>query len=276
MDKIACLQMVSGPDVQANLQQAESLIEDAVAAGAKLIILPENFACMSIKDADKLKIMEAPGDGPIQAFLAKMANEHGIWLVGGSISLRTENPQRSRAAVLVFNSQGDLVARYDKMHLFDVNLPESDESYHESSTIEPGDEVVVVDTPFGRLGLCVCYDIRFPELFRLQLDKGMEILAVPSAFTAITGKAHWEALLTARAIENQCFVAAANQGGTHANGRSTYGHSMIIDPWGVILDRLPSASGIVIADIDRARLESTRKHFPAIKHRRLGGADAPR
>lgn len=269
MSLIACIQMASGPNVQANLGEAARLIKSAVAAGAKMVVLPEHFAQMGMKEGDKLEIMETEGKGPIQTFLAETAKQHKIWLAGGSIPLRGKDPKRARSSLLLFNDQGVQVARYDKIHMFDVLLTQSGERYRESATIEPGDQVVVVDTPLGRMGLCVCYDMRFPELFRQQLEQGMEILIIPSAFTAITGKVHWEPLLVARAIENQCYVAAPNQGGYHINGRETHGHSMIIDPWGTILDCLPSGTGFVIAKIDRAKLEATRKNFPAIEHRRL-------
>jgi deaminated glutathione amidase len=269
MSLIACIQMASGPNVQANLGEAARLIRSAVAAGAGFVLLPEHFAQMGMKESDKLEIMETEGKGPIQSFLAETARQHRIWVAGGSIPLRGKDPKRARSSLLLYNDQGVQVARYDKIHMFDVHIPQSGERYQESATIEPGDSVVVVDTPLGRTGLCVCYDMRFPELFRQQVEQGMEVLLVPSAFTAITGKVHWEPLLVARAIENQCYVAAANQGGYHINGRETHGHSMIVDPWGAILDCLPSGSGFVIAKIDRAKLESTRKNFPAISHRRL-------
>jgi predicted amidohydrolase len=269
MGIIACVQMASGPNVAANLGEAARLIREAAASGADMVMLPENFAQMGMKEADKLTIMETPGEGPIQDFLAENALRHKIWLVGGSIPLRGKDPKRARSSILLFNDRGEAVARYDKMHLFDVHLTQSDEHYHESATVEPGDEVVVVDTPLGRMGLSVCYDIRFPELFRQQLDQGMEILAVPSSFTAITGKVHWEPLLVTRAIENQCYVAAAAQGGYHVNGRETHGHTMIVDPWGTIVECLSSGPGYVMAEVDRAKLESIRKHFPTIQHRRL-------
>lgn len=268
MTQLACIQMASGPKVSANLEEAGRLIERAAGAGAGVIVLPEYFALMG-GDRDKLKIAESPGSGPIQDFLAGAARRHGIWLVGGAIPLKADDPQRVRSSVLLYRPDGSVATRYDKIHLFDVTLPQSEESYNESKLIEPGGEVVVTDTPVGRLGLCVCYDIRFPEMFRRQLDQGMEVLAMPSAFTAVTGKAHWQPLLQARAIENQCYVAAADQGGYHINGRETHGHSMIIDPWGTILDCLPSGAGHVIAEIDSARLEATRQNFPSIEHRRL-------
>ncbi|MBN1379535.1 MAG: carbon-nitrogen hydrolase family protein [Gammaproteobacteria bacterium] len=260
--------MASGPNVQGNLNESERLIQRAVEAGAELVLLPENFAQMST-DADKLKAAEAEGHGPIQEFLAETAKRFNIWLAGGSIPLRANRVDHVRSSLLLYNNQGEVVARYDKMHLFDVTLPQHDESYHESVIIEPGDQIVVADTPYGKVGLSICYDIRFPELYRQQLDLGMEVSLIPSAFTAVTGKAHWQALLQARAIENQCYVIAADQGGYHVNGRETYGHSMIIDPWGTILDCLPSGAGFVIADIDRIKLEATRANFPAVAHRRL-------
>ncbi|MEJ2345725.1 MAG: carbon-nitrogen hydrolase family protein [Gammaproteobacteria bacterium] len=269
MTSVAAIQMASGPNVGANLIEAARLIADAATAGAQLVVLPENFAIMGMRETDKVEACETPGEGPMQQFLARQARQHQIWLVGGTIPLRSDDPARIRAACLLINPGGEQVARYDKMHLFDVQVQESGENYVESETIQPGQGTVVVDTPFGRLGLAVCYDLRFPELFRHMLDQGMELLALPSAFTAITGKAHWETLLRARAVENLCYVIAAAQGGYHANGRETHGDSMIVEPWGSVLDRLPRGSGVVGANIDRARLERTRQAFPALQHRRL-------
>jgi nitrilase len=223
---------------------------------------------MALKDADRHAIVEADGSGPIQTFLAEQARRHGVWLVGGTIPLRASEPGKMRAACLLLNDRGERVARYDKMHLFDVALPNG-EQYQESNVFEAGDQVVVVDTPFGRLGLAVCYDLRFPELFRVMLDQGAEVFALPAAFTALTGKAHWEVLLRARAIENLAYVVAAAQGGYHANGRETYGDSLIASPWGEVLDRLPRGSGVVMAELDRARLAQVRASLPSIHHRRL-------
>ena len=265
----AAMQMASGPNVGANLFEAERLIYEAAKQGARLVVLPENFAIMGLKETDAVAVREPAGDGPIQEFLSQQARKHGVWLVGGTIPLEASVPDKVRAACLLYNDEGELVARYDKMHLFDVHVPDSGETYTESQTIEPGTEVVVADTPFGRLGLSVCYDLRFPELFRTMLDSGLDILAIPSAFTAITGSAHWECLVRARAIENLCYVVAAAQGGYHVNGRETYGNSMIVDPWGNILERLPSGTGFVCADLDPARLETVRRNFPSIRHRRL-------
>lgn len=269
MAKVAAIQMASGPNVGANLIEAGRLIGQAAAQGAELVVLPENFALMGMREKDKVEIGESAGKGPIQEFLVQQARRHRIWLVGGTIPLCCDDRQRIRAACLLLNDRGEQVARYDKMHLFDVHVDESGENYVESETIQPGDRPAVTDTPFGRLGLAVCYDLRFPELFRCMADDGMELLALPSAFTAITGKAHWETLVRARAVENLCYVVAAAQGGYHANGRETHGHSMVVEPWGTILDSLARGSAVVQANIDRRRLESMRKSFPALRHRRL-------
>jgi nitrilase len=261
--------MVSGTDVDANLDEAARLISTAVSAGAEFVVLPENFAIMPTKDAGQLQVMERDGDGPIQEFLSAQAHQNHVWLVGGSIPLVSSQPSKVRAACLLFNDHGERVARYDKLHLFDVKL-DNGEEYSESLTIEPGESVVVVDSPLGRLGLTICYDLRFPELFRQMLDQGAEIFSVPSAFTATTGKVHWEILLRARAIENLAYVIGAGQGGSHSSGRETYGDSIVIDPWGEIINRLARGPGIVIADIDRLRLEKLRRSLPSIEQRRLG------
>jgi nitrilase len=251
------------------LLEAERLIEEAVSQHARLVVLPENFALMGRSEHDKVEASEQPGSGAIQTFLSEQSARHGIWLVGGTIPLKANDPGKVRATCLVFNELGEQVARYDKIHLFDVALVDSGEQYTESDTIEPGSEVVVIDSPFGRLGVAVCYDLRFPELFRQQLDLGLEVLVLPSAFTAITGRAHWEVLVRARAIENLCYVIAPDQGGYHLNGRETYGHSMIVDPWGTVLNSLSRGPGVVCADIELGRLQSARRNFPSIAHRRL-------
>jgi predicted amidohydrolase len=269
MTNVACIQMASGPNVGANLLEAERLINQAVRQEARLVVLPENFAIMGQSERDKVEVREVEGNGPIQEFLAEQAVRHGIWLVGGTVPLAANDPDKVRAACLVFDDAGRQVARYDKIHLFDVDLVDSDEQYTESETIEPDDRVVVFDSPFGKIGLAVCYDLRFPELFRQQLDAGMEVLVVPAAFTAITGRAHWEVLVRARAIENLCYVVAADQGGYHLNGRETHGHSMIVDPWGIVLNSLARGPGVVSAAVDLGRLESARRNFPSIQHRRL-------
>ena len=269
MTKVACIQMASGPNVGANLFEAEKLVYQASRQGARLVVLPENFAIMGLKETDKVAVRERDGHGPIQEFLAHTAKRLGVWLVGGTIPLEAGDPAKVRAACLVYDDRGRRAARYDKIHLFDVQVVGSDERYTESETIEPGSDLAVVETPFGRLGLAVCYELRFPDLFRALLDRGMDMIAVPSAFTAITGRAHWETLVRTRAIENLCYVFAAAQGGYHVNGRETHGDTMIVDPWGTVLDRLPRGSGVVCADIDLERVKSTRRHFPAVDHRRL-------
>lgn len=268
MIRIATLQMVSTPEVAANLATAAKLLAKAAERGAKLAVLPENFALMGRRESDKWAVQEIEGAGPIQTFLAEQAARHRLWLVGGTIPLRTPSDnQRVRAACLLFDDQGHQVARYDKVHLFDVQVVDSDERYAESATIEPGDRYVVAETPFGRLGLAVCYDLRFPEQFRAMSEQGMDLLALPAAFTAATGAAHWEILLRARAIENQCYVIAAAQGGWHGNGRETFGDSLIVDPWGLILDRFSSGPGMALAKLDRAFLTNIRQQFPVLEHR---------
>lgn len=269
MNRVAAIQMASGPNVNANLLEAGRLISLAAKGGARLVVLPENFAHMGMAETDKLKLAEADGSGPIQTFLSEQSKQHGVWLVGGTIPMKSDDRKRVRMACLVFDDKGQRQGRYDKIHLFDVHLTESDENYNESETIEHGEQVVVLDTPFGRLGLAVCYDLRFPELFRSLSHQGAEIIALPSAFTAITGKAHWEVLVRARAVENLCYVIASAQGGYHANGRETHGDSMVVDPWGSVMDRLPRGSGVVYADIDRNRQADIRRTFPALSHCRI-------
>jgi deaminated glutathione amidase len=267
--KAAALQMTSGPDVQANLAEARLLLEEAQAADGRLAVLPENFPFMGIHDADKLAVGESLGAGPIQDFLAESARRLGLWVIAGTIPIRVEGDPRVAAASLVYNAQGERVARYDKIHLFDVELPERAESYRESANMAPGKTPAVVDTPIGRVGLAVCYDVRFPELFRHLSAQGAQVFVLPSAFTAPTGRAHWETLLRARAIENLCYLIAPAQSGFHANGRETYGDSMIVDYWGRILGRLPRGRGCVSAEIDLARQAEVRKSFPALLHRVL-------
>ena len=269
MNKVAAIQMASGPNISGNLTEIARLITECVQAGAQLVLLPENFAHMGESEADKLELAEAQGHGPIQDFLAEQAAKHGIWLIGGTIPLKAEDNNHVKAACLVFNDQGEQVTRYDKIHLFDVELKDTDEKYIESETISAGNELAWCDSPFGRIGLSVCYDVRFPELFRELMVHEIDIFMVPSAFTATTGQAHWETLIKARAIENLCYVVAANQGGYHVNGRETHGDSMVVDPWGNILDRLPRGSGYVLADIDLAQLKRVRETFPALAHRRI-------
>lgn len=269
MSKVAAVQMASGPHVEPNLAEAARLIKVAVEQDAKLVVLPENFPIMGMDEQAKVVAREITGEGRIQTFLAEQALRHKVWIVGGTIPMECSDPNKVYSASLVFNSDGLQVARYDKIHLFDVHLVDSDEKYEESATIVPGSEIQVVDTPVGRLGLTVCYDLRFPELFRNLLNKDVQVISLPAAFTAQTGKAHWESLIRARAIENLVYVVAAAQGGYHVNGRETHGDSMIVDPWGRILKRLPSGAGVVVADLDLDRQANTRRTFPCINHRRL-------
>lgn len=261
--RVAAIQMASGPNVPANLAETERLIELAVEEGARMIVLPEFFCIMAMKDSYVVKAREAEGHGPIQAFLARMARKHKIWLVGGSVPLEASVANKVRNSCLVYDERGKLVARYDKIHLFGLDL--GNERYQEARLIEPGDQVVVVNSPFGRIGLSICYDLRFPELYRAMPD--VDIIVVPSAFTATTGRAHFETLIRARAIENLAYVIAPAQGGYHLSGRETHGDSMIVDPWGVVLDRLPRGSGVVIANINPAYQASLRKSLPALQHR---------
>ena len=268
MPRDAVVQMATGSNLNANLHEAARLLQDAAAMGAKLVILPENFFLMGIHETDKIALREEFGTGKIQQFLAQQALKHKFWLVGGTIPLLADSPDKVRAACLVFNPNGHCVARYDKMHLFDVNTSPS-ESYFESGTVEAGNQLVTVATPFGKLGLAICYDLRFPELFRELVEQGVEIFCLPSAFTALTGRAHWEVLVRARAIENLSFMLASNQGGYHVNGRETHGNSMIVDPWGSILTQLPRGTGVICSDIDMEALRALRHSFPVLQHRKL-------
>ena len=263
--KIAALQMISGPDVAPNLAAAGRLIAGAAMAGAQLVALPEYFPLIGATDADRLAAREVDGTGPIQDFLAATAKQHGVWLVGGSIPLLAQDPSKLRNSCLVFDPQGRRVARYDKIHLF--GFKKGDESYDEAATIERGEQVVAFDTPLGRVGLGICYDLRFPELFRAM--GAVDLLVLPAAFTETTGRAHWELLLRTRAVENQCYVLAAAQGGQHPNGRLTHGNSMVIDPWGEVLARVDKGEGVVVAELDPQRLVDTRSSLPALKHRIL-------
>ena len=267
MPLVSAIQMTSGPDVPANLRDARALLEDAAGHGAQLAALPENFAFMGLSDRDKRGIAEDEGGGPIQDFLALTARRLGIWIVGGTVPLRGAADGRVAAACLVYDSAGERRARYDKIHLFDIQVPERSESYRESANVAPGSTPVVVETPVGRLGLSVCYDVRFPELYRRLSAAGAELLVVPSAFTEPTGRAHWETLLRARAIENLCWLLAPAQSGFHPSGRETYGDSMIVDHWGRVLDRLPRGRGCVTAEIDLERQRRDRGSFPSLTHR---------
>jgi nitrilase len=261
--------MVSCADVGRNLEAARALLRESRERGALVAALPENFAFMGLTEADKLAIAEDDGRGPIQHALSGLARELGLWIVAGTVPLRVPGEPRVAAACLVLDADGRRAARYDKIHLFDVAIPGRDERYQESASVRPGEAPVCVDTPAGRLGLAVCYDLRFPELFRRLLNLGAEWFCLPSAFTAPTGRAHWETLLRARAIENLCHLVAPAQSGFHENGRETHGDSMIVDCWGRVLARLPRGTGVVVADIDLVRQREVRQNFPSLDHRRL-------
>ena len=263
--RIAGVQMASGPNVSANLNEAGRLIEMAVAEGAKLVALPEYFAIMGMRPTDKVKVRERDGDGPIQAFLAETAARLGIWLVGCSVPMETPVDGKIFNSCQVYDDTGKMVARYDKIHLFSLDLGK--EKFAEQGTIEPGKHVKVVDSPFGRIGLSVCYDLRFPELYRAMNQP--DLILVPAAFTATTGRAHWETLLRARAIENLAWVLAPAQGGKHPNGRQTHGHSMVVDPWGKVVAKRAAGPGVVIADIDPTFQAKMRLSLPALAHRVL-------
>jgi len=267
MSICAAIQMASSPNVNSNLLEAGKLIAEAVKVGAKLVALPENFAIMGLHELDKVEQREVDGTGPIQNFLSDTAKKHAVWIVAGTVPLVADDDNKIRAACLIYNNKGEQVGRYDKIHLFDVSVPDTGEEYRESDSIEKGDEPLVIETPFGKLGIAICYDIRFPEFVRKMNKKGVDIIVTPSAFTEETGAAHWEVLLRARAIENLCYVIAPNQGGFHLNGRKTFGHSMVIDPWGVVLDCYKTGAGFASADIDKERQEKIRMSFPVLNHR---------
>lgn len=266
-NRVAALQMTSSADVAHNLSSIECYLPEIKDSGATLLVLPENFAYMGLHEKDKLKFAEPFGDGVIQETVSQWAKSYDLWIVAGTIPIQSSDPKRCYASTLVFDNLGRVKARYDKIHLFDVRVSET-EAHKESNSTCAGDKVVVVDTPVGRLGLSVCYDLRFPELYRLLQQQGAEVLIVPAAFTYDTGKVHWQVLLQARAIENMCYVIAANQGGTHQNGRETYGHSMIISPWGEILSECDDTS-IAVANIELSQLHKKRQQFPCLNHIKL-------
>jgi nitrilase len=265
MTIVAAIQMVSTPDVQVNIASARRLVAEAAATGAQLVSLPEYWPIMGMSDSDKVGHAERPGHGPIQDFMAQAAREHGIWLIGGTLPLVSNDAAKVMNTTLVYNPDGAAVGRYDKIHLFGFN--KGAESYDEARTIVPGGAVGSFEAPFGRVGLSVCYDLRFPELYRAMGE--CALIVVPAAFTYTTGRAHWEVLLRARAIENQCYVLAAAQGGMHSNGRRTFGHSMLVDPWGEVKALLEEGEGVVSGALDADFLASVRESLPALKHRKL-------
>jgi len=266
--RIAALQTVSTPDIARNLDTARRLIAEAAQAGAELVALPEYFCLMALNDRDKLAVAEPPGDGPIQAMLSETARRHGVWLVGGTLPLRTADPALALNACCVFAPDGRLATRYDKVHLF--RYDNGRERYDEGQVLQAGPaEPVTFQAGELRVGLSICYDLRFPELYRAMMRPPCDLLCVPAAFTHTTGRAHWEVLLRARAIENQCYVMAPAQGGLHENGRRTYGHTLIADPWGEVLALREEGEGVVMATLDPARIAAVRSQLPALLHRRL-------
>jgi len=264
--RAACIQMNSTDDKSANLLQAASLLEKAAGQGACLALLPENFACMAANDAGRQAAAEDESDSYVLDFLAEQAAKLGMTVIGGSVLLRGGDGEKLRNASVVFNASGERLAVYDKMHLFDIEL--EGESYRESDSIQPGKLPQIAHLEGWDVGLSICYDLRFPELYRHYSASGCQLLTVPAAFTVPTGKAHWKTLLRARAIENQCYVMAAGQWGTHPGGRRTWGHSMIIDPWGEVLERRKEGDAVLVADLTQRNLESVRSRLPALKHRR--------
>ncbi len=283
--KVAAVQMVSTPSVEANLAAADELVAEATGQGAKLVVLPEWFCFMGRAERDKLAIREADGDGPIQSFLARVAAKRRAWVIAGTVPLPADDPAKVRNSSLVYDDAGRRVARYDKIHLFDFTdsfgpqagsgelrggtPPRSTEveRYRESGTIEPGAVPVAIDSPFGRIALSICYDVRFPELYRRLAP--MDLITVPSAFTATTGAAHWDVLVRARAVENLAWVIAPAQGGHHPNGRRTHGHTMVVDPWGKVVASLAHGPGVVVAEIDPSYQVRARASLPALAHRVL-------
>lgn len=262
--RVAAVQTVSGPDPQENMAAVAALVAEAAAAGATLVALPEYFGLISGDERAKVAIREADGEGPLQSFLSALAREHRIWLIGGTVPLACPDPGKVYNSCLAFDPTGSRVARYDKIHLF--GFRRDAEAYDEAETILPGERVVCFDAPCGRVGLSVCYDLRFPELYRAMAQP--DLIVVPAAFTHTTGRAHWEVLLRARAVENLCYVLAPAQGGRHPSGRRTYGDSMVVDPWGEILARRAEGPGVVLAELDPARLDDLRASLPALRHRR--------
>jgi len=275
---LAVIQLVSQDQVQVNLARARALLEQAAEAGARLVVLPENFAAMGRRDLADLGRAEAAGSGPVLPWLQQAARELGLWIVAGTLPLPPDGQPSGKALAccLLIDDQGQRVARYDKLHLFDVDVADSRGSYRESDDYDPGQRLVVADTPVGRLGLTVCYDLRFPELYAALRDAGAELISVPSAFTALTGAAHWQVLLRARAIETQCYLLAANQGGLHPGARETFGHSAIVDPWGRLLAEQAQGEALLLASRDATEQAAIRQRMPVHQHRRFSMSSALR
>ena len=266
MASIASIQLTSGPNIQANLLEVSKHLEEISKGKSKLVVLPENFAFMPENDISFVENAEVEGSGPIQEFISENARKYKIWIIAGTIPLKTKNPNKVTSSSLVFDDKGQIVARYDKIHLFDVQLPNSDESYNESEVFEHGKNLKIIETPVGIIGLAICYDLRFPELFRLLHSSDVEIIVLPSAFTEQTGKIHWEPLVKSRAIENLCYMVTSCQDGYHISGRQTHGNSMIVNPWGQIMSKIESGSGFIESEINHKQLTSIREKFPVLKH----------
>ena len=271
MGKISAIQLNSGPNIKVNLFDVSSLIEKIADTDSKMVVLPENFALMPENDSDYIKHAEALGDGQIQNHISDLASRYKIWIVGGTIPIKSSDGNRVAASTITYNDKGEQKSVYNKIHLFDVTLPKSEESYNESKYFVPGDKIETIETPLGRAGISCCYDLRFPELFRLQQKEKIEIIIIPASFTEQTGKKHWEVLLKARAIENLCYVVSSCQGGYHINGKKTYGHSMIVSPWGKTLDIIEKGKGFITSEIDLLKLKSLRENFPVLDHMKLIG-----
>ncbi|MFA6118716.1 MAG: carbon-nitrogen hydrolase family protein [Parachlamydiales bacterium] len=268
MNLVAAIQMNSGDSVKVNLARVAQLVQDSAKKGAQLIVLPENAAFFGKNEKDKFLVSEKYQNGPIQDFMSKLAKNHNVWLIGGTIPIIDEENGKTFSSSIVWNEKGEIVSRYDKMHLFDVFVDEN-EQYQESEAITSGKKIICIESPFGKLGLSICYDLRFPELFRAQVQNGVNIISISSAFTNTTGKIHWECLIKARAIENQCYVIASNQTGIHPTGFQSFGHSMIVDPWGKVLASLEEEEGVVLAEIDLEYLKILRKRFPVLEHQKI-------
>ena len=269
MPKVSAIQLNSGPNVKVNLFDVKNYIEEIANKDSKMVVLPENFALMPENDNDHLKHSEILGDGPIQAYISDLAKTYKIWIVSGTIPIKSSDKNRVMASTITYDDKGQRVSVYNKIHLFDVTLPKSNESYNESKYFMPGETIEVIDTPIGKAGIACCYDLRFPELFRLQQEKGIEVIILPASFTEQTGKVHWEALIKARAIENLSYVVTSCQGGYHINGKNTYGHSTIVSPWGKTLECIDKGKGFITSEIDLAQLKSIRENFPVLSHMKL-------
>ena len=271
MSSVASIQLSSGPNVQANLLEVSKYLEEISKTQSKLVVLPENFALMPENDLSFLDNAEVIGSGPIQEFISENAKKYKIWIIAGTIPIKTNVSKKVTSTTLVYNEAGEVVSRYDKIHLFDVELPNSNESYNESEVFQPGKDLKVIETPVGIVGLAICYDLRFPELFRLLHASKVEIIVLPAAFTEQTGKVHWETLVRARAIENLCYMVTSCQDGYHISGRQTHGNSMIVNPWGQIMSRITSGSGFIGCEINHKQLKSIREKFPVLAHINLIG-----